>query len=147
MRSEEGKIAAEYLMQIRWIDKRVKQCAEVLSEQRELIYSLKSPLYESEVKGCSDPDKFTQAIAKLEELECKLNDAIDELTDLKIEAFEAIERMKNIKHRHLLTARYIQLKTTARIAEELNEDKRNVDRQINRALHKFYEINIYKCRN
>ena len=94
------------------------------------------------VQSSLDPDKFTNTISKIVELEKEINDDIDKLVDLKSIARKAIESLDNDIEKMVLYKRYFENKTFEQISVELNYSWRRIHQFHGDALKKLERCNI-----
>lgn len=103
--------AKEYL-------KQVKDKWDEIAEQQEYIEELRTTLeasgirYDREaVQGSGDTDRMTHVIIKVIEQEEKLERMKQEYILFRFSVIEMIHKLKDIKHRKLLSCVYIDFKT------------------------------------
>ena len=94
------------------------------------------------VQSSLDPDKFTNTISKIVELEKEINDDIDKLVDLKSIARKAIESLDNDIEKMVLYKRYFENKTFEQISVELNYSWRRIHQFHGDALKKLERCHI-----
>ena len=94
------------------------------------------------VQSSLDPDKFTNTISKIVELEKEINDDIDKLVDLKSIARKAIESLDNDIEKMVLYKRYFENKTFEQISVELNYSWRRIHQFHGDALKKLESLHI-----
>ena len=66
-----------------------------IGELRRRLTDVKSPSFGDKVQGTKDPDKFTNVISKIIELEKEVNFDIDKLVDNKRTCRELIESLES----------------------------------------------------
>ena len=76
----------EFLNKIRYIDMMIDCKLEQINGLRDRLTSIGSPSMGDKVQSSLDPDKFTNTISKIIDLENEINADIDNLVDLKCEA-------------------------------------------------------------
>ena len=130
----------EFLNRIRKIDLLINCKLEQIEELRALLTG-GSARYDSEkVQTSFENDKMTDTIAKIIELEHKINEDIDELVDKKIVAREMIEQLDDDREKIVLYKRYFDGKSFEQISVECNYSWRWVHVLHGNALKKLEEI-------
>lgn len=132
--------AKEFLNKIRYIDMTIDCKCELIQELRSRIVSIGSPNLGDKVQSSLDPDKFTNTISKIIELENEINTDIDTLVDLKREARQLIEKLDDNVEKLILYKRYFENKTFEQISVELNYSWRHIHRLHSSALQNFAKI-------
>ena len=108
-----------YLNQIRHLDLLIDSKLEQVNQIRnQMIYV--SPTFGERVQGSHDPDKFTNGVAKIIELEKVINEDIDKLVDMKVKAREIIETLDTVVEKAILYKHYFEGKSFEDIAVEVN---------------------------
>ena len=130
----------QYLGQISRLDRMIKNKMTELSQYKDLIYGLSGVVNEERVQKSPDFDKIGGAIAKLDEMERKLDKMIDEYVEKKTKIIEQIDKMDDEIHYQILFSRYIEKKTFEKIATEINYSFRNTTRLHGKALKEFEKI-------
>ena len=133
--------AKEFLNKIRHIDMMIDCKLEQTSNLRSRLTSINVTMGER-VQSSLDPDKFTNTISKIVELEKEINDDIDKLVDLKSIARKAIESLDNDIEKMVLYKRYFENKTFEQISVELNYSWRRIHQFHGDALKKLERCNI-----
>ena len=133
--------AKEFLNKIRHIDMMIDCKLEQTSNLRSRLTSINVSMGER-VQSSLDPDKFTNTISKIVELEKEINDDIDKLVDLKSIARKAIESLDNDIEKMVLYKRYFENKTFEQISVELNYSWRRIHQFHGDALKKLERCNI-----
>ena len=131
----------EFLNKIRHIDMMIDCKLEQTSNLRSRLTSINVSIGER-VQSSLDPDKFTNTISKIVELEKEINDDIDKLVDLKSIARKAIESLDNDIEKMVLYKRYFENKTFEQISVELNYSWRRIHQFHGDALKKLERCNI-----
>ena len=130
--------AKAYLARIRKTDGLVGRLCDLRLSLRSSLYSARSGLG-GMPGGKADPDRIGSVVARLDALERKIDDAVDELTAQKDDAFDRIRRIADPDEQAVLIARYLQLRSWRRIAMDMHMDERTVYRLHGRALSSFAE--------
>ena len=133
--------AKEFLNKIRHIDMMIDCKLEQTSNLRSRLTSINVTMGER-VQSSLDPDKFTNTISKIVELEKEINDDIDKLVDLKSIARKAIESLDNDVEKMVLYKRYFENKTFEQISVELNYSWRRIHQFHGDALKKLERLHI-----
>ena len=130
------KSAKAYLLQIRKTDQIVQRLLEARFSLRSSLYSTGAAL-SGMPGGGHDPDRTGRTIARLDELERRIDAYVDELVARKSEAFLRIRRLPELAEQDVLIARYLQCKPWPVIAREMHYEERQVYRIHGRALQHF----------
>ena len=133
--------AKEFLNKIRHIDMMIDCKLEQTYNLRSRLTSINVSMGER-VQSSLDPDKFTNTISKIVELEKEINDDIDKLVDLKSIARKAIESLDNDIEKMVLYKRYFENKTFEQISVELNYSWRRIHQFHGDALKKLERCHI-----
>ena len=133
--------AKEFLNKIRHIDMMINCKLEQTSNLRSRLTSINVSMSER-VQSSLDPDKFTNTISKIVELEKEINDDIDKLVDLKSIARKAIESLDDDVEKMVLYKRYFENKTFEQISVELNYSWRRIHQFHGDALKKLERCHI-----
>jgi hypothetical protein len=126
-----------YLKQIGRLDRMIKNKIIELDQYRDLEYSLGAISNEERVQTTLNPDKFGNRIAKIEEMEKKIDNLIDAYVEKKEIIIKQIDEMENETYYQLLFSRYVEKKTFERIADEMNYCWRQIIRIHGSALQAF----------
>lgn len=133
----------EFLNGIRCIDSLIDSKCEQIKELRCRLTSISSPLGNMErVQSSKNPDKFSDTISKIIELENEINCDIDKLVDLKREARQLIEMLDDNVEKTILYKRYFENKTFEQISVEINYSWRRVHQFHGDALQKLERLHI-----
>lgn len=131
-----GRRAKAYLGKIRQTDRTVQRLLE-------LRFSLRASLYSTGAApggmpgGGHDPDRTGRTIARLDELERRIDAYVDELVARKSEAFLRIRRLPELSEQDVLIARYLQCKPWPVIAREMHYSEQHIYRLHGMALQHF----------
>lgn len=139
----------QYLSQISRLDRMIKNKMTELSQYRDLACGLSAVTNEERVLSSPDFDKMTGKVAKILEMEQKIDSLIDEYVDKKNLIVSQIDSMENETYYQILFSRYIEKKTFEKIADEMSYSWRQIIRLHGRALQEFDKVygNIYKTKN
>jgi hypothetical protein len=133
----------QYLNQIGRLDRMIKNKMSELAQYKELAYGLSAVANEEKVKSSTSSfDKIGIKIAKIVEMEEKINNLIDEYVDLKEEALKTINMISNIRYRKILYKKYFKYKSIYVIAKELGMTDRGCKKAHKRALEEFAKNTI-----
>ena len=127
----------QYLGQISRLDRMIKNKMTELSQYKDLAYGLSAITNEERVQTTPEFDKMSGKVAKIIEIEQKIDSLIDEYVDKKNLIISQIDSMENETYYEILFARYIEKKTFEKIADEMNYSFRNTTRLHGRALREF----------
>lgn len=129
----------EFLNKIRHIDMMIDCKCGQIKDLRDRLTSISCPMGEK-VQSTKDPDKFTDPVSKIIELEQEINEDIDKLIDLKRVARKVIEQLDNEVEKMILYKRYFENKTFEQISVEMNYSWRQIHRLHGSALHNFSKV-------
>lgn len=133
-------LSKEVLNKIRKIDMMIDFKCEQVETLRSRLTSLGSPSMGDKVQSSLDPDKFTNTMSKIIELEEKINADIDELVDLKRDAMDCIEKLNNDVEKLVLYKRYFNNKSFEQISVEMGYSWRHIHRIHGNALKNFDKV-------
>ena len=131
----------EFLNKIRHIDMMIDCKVDQVMNLRSRLTSISCPMGEK-VQSTKDPDKFTNPISKIMELEQEINEDIDKLVDLKRVARRMIEQLEDDVEKMVLYKRYFENKTFEQISVELNYSWRRIHQFHGDALKKLERLHI-----
>lgn len=129
----------EFLNKIRHIDMMIDCKVEQVMNLRSRLTSISCPMGEK-VQSSLDPDKFTNPISKIIELEMEINEDIDKLVDLKRVARRTIEQLEDDVEKMVLYKRYFENKTFEQISVEMNYSWRRIHQFHGDALKKLERL-------
>ena len=112
--------AKDYFAQIRKTDRLIKRLTDTVFTLRSSLTSQSYELNPDKVQTSGPKNTLEETVAKIVDLEADINRRIDELVDMKQEAFTMINRIPDLDQQNILIGRYIQLKKWEDISEELN---------------------------
>ena len=127
----------QYLQQISRLDRMINNKLSEISQLRELAMSVSAVKNEERVQTTPNFDKIGTAYCKIEAMEEKLDNLIDEFVDKKNLIISQIDEIENETYYEILFARYIEKKTFEKIADEMNYSFRNTTRLHGLALREF----------
>ena len=112
--------AKDYFAQIRKTDRLIKRLTDTVFTLRSSLTSQSYELNPDKVQTSGPKNTLEETVVKIVDLEADINRRIDELVDMKQEAFTMINRIPDLDQQNILIGRYIQLKKWEDIALELN---------------------------
>ena len=135
------KSAMGYFAQIRKTDRLIQRLKDTVKTLR---FSLTSQNYEvkhDKVHTSGSKDTLSETVVKIVSLEDDINARIDELVDMKKEAFNMIGRIPDFDQQNVLIGRYIQMKKWEDLAEEFEYTTQWLFEIHGKALQAFCEVN------
>ena len=139
--------AKDYFAQIRKTDRLIQRLTDTVNTLRSGLTSQSYELKPDKVQTSGPKDTLGETIAKIMSLEDDINARIDELVDMKQEAFTMINRIPDLDQQNILIGRYIQLKKWEDIALELNFSIQWVYELHGKGLLAFSQMNSEFFRN
>lgn len=134
----EGKMETkQYLMQISRLDRMIQNKMSELAQFRELAFGLSAVKNEERVQSTPNFDKTSTIIAKIDAMERKLDEMIDDYVDKKQYIISQIDVVECEEYYQVLFARYIEKKTFEKIADEMHYSFRQTLRIHGKALKDF----------
>ncbi len=130
----------QYLLKIRTIDLMIDTKLAQVKILRERLTSISSPSMGDRIQCTLDPDKFSEPISNIIELEKEINRDIDRLIDYKREARGLIEQMTEDIEKIILYKHYFEGKSFEQIAVECNYSWRWIISLHGSALKNFEKI-------
>lgn len=114
-----------------------------VGELRRRLTDIKSPSFGDRVQTTKDPDKFTDTIAKITEMEAEINFEVDKLIDTKNVCRQLVESLESNFYKVVLYKLYFEGKTLREVSETLRKSIRQIARIRNNAIVQIAEIS--KC--
>ena len=139
--------AKDYFAQIRKTDRLIQRLTDTVNTLRSGLISQSYELKPDKVQTSGAKDTLGETIVKIMSLEDDINARIDELVDMKQEAFTMINRIPDLDQQNILIGRYIQLKKWEDIALELNFSIQWVYELHGKGLLAFSQMNSEFFRN
>lgn len=139
--------AKDYFAQIRKTDRLIQRLTDTVNTLRSKLTSQSYELKPDKVQTSGAKDTLGETIVKIMSLEDDINARIDELVDMKQEAFTMINRIPDLDQQNILIGRYIQLKKWEDIALELNFSIQWVYELHGKGLLAFSQMNSEFFRN
>lgn len=127
----------QYLNQISRLDLMIKNKLNELSGLKEVCYGLPAISNEERVQTTPNFDKIGTIVSKLDALEQKIDDLVDEFVDKRTKIISQIDGMENEAMYNILFARYVEKKTFEKISDEMNYSFRQTTRLHGKALKEF----------
>ena len=127
----------EYLGQISRLDRIIKNKLTELAQLKELSLGLSAIPKDERVQTTPNFDKIGTAYAKIDEMERKLDEMIDDYVDKKQTIISQIEKIEEETYYDILFSRYIEKKTFEKIASDMHYSFRNTTRLHGKALNAF----------
>lgn len=118
--------AKAYLSKIRLLDANINSKMNDLHALRTMVTNITSTISPVSVSGCGSQDKLGNAVAKIVDLQNEINQKVDKYVDLKRDAIEVLEKVKDPEQLKVLHKRYFEYKSWERIACEMGYSYRNV---------------------
>ena len=115
-----SKAAKEYFAQIRKTDRLIQRLTNTVATLRSSLTSQNYALNPNKVQSSRKTDQMSETVAKIADFETEINTRIDELIDLKRDAFTRINKVPDLDQQNVLVGRYIQMKEWDDIAIEFN---------------------------
>ena len=132
--------AKEFLNKIRTIDIMINCKIEQVEELRSRLTSISCANDGDRVQTSLSADKFSDTIAKIIELENKINADIDTLVEYKDKARELIECMRDDVEKVVLYDRYFNNMSFEQIAVNTGYSWRHIHRIHANALRNFKDV-------
>lgn len=110
--------AKEYFSQIRKTDRLIHRLDSTIVTLRSSLTSTGSQLKQGKVQTSGPKNTLEETITKIIALEDDINARIDELVDMKKDAFNRIGKIPDLDQQNVLIGRYIQMKKWEDLAAE-----------------------------
>lgn len=112
--------AKAYLQRVKSADAKINNKLEELERLESLATKVTASLNGDVVSGTRNPDKMTDAVARIIELQEEINQSVDEYINIKKEVNAELLKLEKPNHYRVLHSRYILYKTWERIACDMN---------------------------
>lgn len=112
--------AKDYFAQIRKTNRLIQRLTDTVHTLRSGLTSQSYELKPDKVQTSGAKDTLGETIVKIMSLEEDINARIDELVDMKKEAFSMISKVPDLDQQNVLIGRYIQLKKWEVLAAEFD---------------------------
>lgn len=133
--------AKDYLAQIRKIEHLISRLRSTVATLRSDLTSIGCELKPDKVHTSEPKNTLEETVAKIDDLERKINIRIGELVNKKADALSRVEKISDSDRQNVLTARYVEGAKWERIAVDLNFSMRQVHRIHEAALLDFAREN------
>ena len=132
--------AKAYLRKIKLLDEKIKIGIEELEQAKAMATKVTSVMSGDVVSRTRNTDTMTDAVAKIVELQDKLNHDVDRFVDAKNEALQMLSKVENPNYYRLLHSRYVLYKKWEQIAYEMNYTYRGITKMHGKALLAFESV-------
>jgi hypothetical protein len=123
--ANEKNPAQEFLRQVRLYDIHINNLLEEKARLEALAFKITSSWGGEHVSGSGRLDKQGDTIAKIVDMEAKIDKAVDDFIDKKKEAKAVLGQIQNPDQLDLLYKVYVQYETLEQVACEMNMTYRN----------------------
>lgn len=126
--TERKKMQAEkYFQRLIYIDQRISADMDEVERLKAMASCIPSPSIEENINGKGERhSRVENLVERLDDLQHKIYDEVDELVDLKAEAQKVLCRIENQTQRLVLQEYYFNMKRMERIASDLYMSYRRV---------------------
>jgi hypothetical protein len=131
----------DYLNQINRSNMLINNKLLEISQYRELSCSISAVKNEEKVMTSPNQDKIGTNIAKIDEMERKLDEIIDDYIALKEKIKQQINKLPKEKHKIILYEKYIKFKSISEISKKMDMTDRGCKKAHKKALEEFEKIN------
>lgn len=137
---EKHNLAKEFLQQVKLFDLNIDSLLEEKAQLESLRDKITSSWGGEPVSGSGNKDRLGETIAKIIDLERKIDEAVDKFVDKKEEVRAVISKVNHPVHLELLLKVYIHYQTLEKVAGEMGYTYRNVCYIHGRALQAITEL-------
>ena len=123
--ANEKNPAQEYLRQVRLYDIHINSLLEEKAQMEALALKVTSSWGGEHVSGSGNQDKLGDTIAKIIDLERKIDNAVDRFVDKKEEVKALLAKIQNPDQLELLLKLYIHYESLEKVACEMGYTYRN----------------------
>lgn len=138
---ELSQTAKRYLNKVQQTDRLKRRLLSTIATLRAGLTSQSYELSPDRVQTSGPKDTLAETFAKIDELERKINQNIEDLKSWTEEAFDRIRRVENLDQQNVLIARYIEGKKWEQVSVEINFSSSRVFEIHGAALLAFAEKN------
>lgn len=131
----------DYLNQINRLNMLINNKLLEISQFKELSCSISAVKNDEKVMTTPNQDKIGTNIAKIDEMERKLDEIIDDYIALKEKIKQQINKLPKQKHKIILYEKYIKFKSISEISKKLDMTDRGCKKAHKKALEEFGKIN------
>ena len=132
--------AVEYLNQVKMCDTKIKN--KMLEKEQWFTLATKTtcPTDGERVQSSGSPDKMSDAVTRMIEVDKEIDEMIDSFVDLKQEVIRTIEKVDEPILYDVLHKIYIQYMKPSEVADALNYSYQWINELHNRAIGKVQSI-------
>lgn len=132
--------AVEYLNQVKMCDTKIKN--KMLEKEQWFTSATKTtcPTDGERVQSSGNPDKMSDAVTRMIEVDKEIDEMIDSFVDLKQEVIRTIEKVDEPILYDVLHKIYIQYMKPSEVADALNYSYQWINELHNRAIGKVQSI-------
>lgn len=132
--------AVEYLNQVKMCDTKIKN--KMLEKEQWFTLATKTtcPTDGERVQSSGNPDKMSDAVTRMIEVDKEIDEMIDSFVDLKQEVIRTIEKVDEPILYDVLHKIYIQYMKPSEVADALNYSYQWINELHNRAIGKVQSI-------
>ena len=123
--ANEKNPAQEFLRQVRLYDIHINSLLEEKAQMEALALKVTSSWSGERVSGSGNQDKLGDTVAKIIDLERRIDKAVDTFVDKKTEVKAVLEKIQNPDQLELLLKVYIHYESLEKVACEMNMTYRN----------------------
>lgn len=131
----------DYLNQINRLNMLINNKLTEIAQYKELSCSISAVKNEEKVMTSPNQDKIGTNIAKIDEMERKLDEIIDDYIALKEKIKQQINKLPKEKHKIILYEKYIKFKSISEISKKMDMTDRGCKKAHKKALEEFEKIN------
>lgn len=131
----------DYLNQINRLNMLINNKLLEISQFKELSCSISAVKNDEKVMTTPNQDPIGTSIARLDEMERKLDDMIDDYIALKEKIKQQINKLPKEKHKIILYEKYIKFKSISEISKKMDMTDRGCKKAHKKALEEFEKIN------
>lgn len=136
MPTPENELKIRYLSRYRRLNERIDRLLEEQSRWREMALKI-TPTLSQTPGGGGSGSPIERPMDKVDELERKITQAIDELADIRAEIEDVLGQLEDENLRRLMEYRYIDGLTWEQVAEKMHYSWRHTCRLHGEALAKI----------
>lgn len=131
----------DYLNQINRLNMLINNKLLEISQFKELSCSISAVKNDEKVMTTPNQDPIGTSIAKIDEMERKLDEIIDDYIALKEKIKQQINKLPKEKHKIILYEKYIKFKSISEISKKMDMTDRGCKKAHKKALEEFEKIN------
>ena len=111
--------ALDYLKSVRKCDVIIENKIRELEDLRDMTMKITSTISDEVVSGSRDPNRLSNAVVRIIDLETEIDNAVDEYVDRREDVTRVIDSLDDARLVDLLHRRYLQGQTWEQIAFEM----------------------------